>query len=209
MLAKLEFQREGEVEDGLAIVGVGVAALPDLHGSAQVLLGLLETSAAQVPKSNLVEAAHVVGVAAQGLLIVVEGRPRCVAVLFQMQACQVELVARLALYWRQSSLGRIRDGAHLIGLGMPGEEGHSLVRPFLVPIHQRRLLAADVEREVVQQGVFHVHHLCQHLLGRERHHLIIIVLAVGSQHQLHTLLRRGHDLEANAVPLVLPYFLIY
>ena len=173
------------------------------------MLGFLEASAAQVPESHLVEAAHVVGVAAQRLLIVVEGRPCGVAVLFQVQARQVELVARLALDRRQGSLSRIGDGAHLIGLGMPGKEGHSHVGPFLVTGYQRRLFAADVECEVAQLGVSHVHHLRQHLLGRERHYLIIIVLAVGRQHQLHPLLRRGQHLEANAIPLVFSFYLIF
>ena len=67
----LVFQAEGEVEDRLSLVGVRVALLPYLYGTAQILFCLLEPSAAQIPQSGLVQTAHVVGVAAQRLLVVV------------------------------------------------------------------------------------------------------------------------------------------
>ena len=69
--AILEYQRK--VEDGLSVVGVRIAFLPDLHGSTQIGFGLVEAATAQVPESRLVQTAHIVGITAQGFLVIVEG----------------------------------------------------------------------------------------------------------------------------------------
>ena len=47
--AELILEAEGEGVDGLAVVGVGIAALQHLDGSAQVGLGLVEAATTQVP----------------------------------------------------------------------------------------------------------------------------------------------------------------
>ena len=80
----LVLECKGQVEDGFAVVGVGVALLPYPHGLSQVGLCLVKASAAQVPQSCLVQTAHVIRVAAQGLFVVVECRPGGMAVLLQV-----------------------------------------------------------------------------------------------------------------------------
>ena len=112
-------QTKRQVEDGLSVVGVGIALLPYLHGFPQVRLCLVEPSAAQVPESRLAQAAHVVGVAPQGFFVVVEGAPRSVAVLLQVQARQVKLVVGLRIFGRQRSLSSIGNGTDLVGLRLP------------------------------------------------------------------------------------------
>ena len=175
----LVFQGEGQVEERFAVVGVRVALLPDADGGAQVVLRLVEASAAQVPEARLVQAAHVQRVAVQSLLVVVEGRPCGVAVLLQVQARQVELVHRLALQRRQGSLGGVGDGADVVGLGVP-----------------RHL--ADADCEFPKFATPDVYRLAEHRLGREGLYLVVVHGAVvGLHHNAHLLFRGGQHLEAD------------
>ena len=81
----------------------------------------------QVPQTYLIVASVVHRVAAQSLLVVVESRPRGVAVLLEVQTGEVELVDGLDVLGAQSGLGSIGDGAYIIGLGLPGEYGMDAV----------------------------------------------------------------------------------
>jgi hypothetical protein len=126
--AELILEAEGEVVDGLAVVRVGVAALQHLDSSAQVGLGLVEAATTQVPKTYLIVATVVQGVATQGLLVIVESRPCGVAILLKVQACKVKLVDGLDLLGAQRGLSSIGDGAYIVGLGLPSQHGMYAVR---------------------------------------------------------------------------------
>ena len=185
----LVFQAEGEVEDRLSLVGVRVALLPYLYGTAQIPFCLLEPSAAQIPQSGLVQTAHVVGVAAQRLLVVVQGRPCGVAVLLQVQSRQVQLVVGLGVHRRQRSFGGIGNRTNLVGLGLPGQQRHSL--------RTLGLCLADGKREFRKLCLFHVDALRQHFFGThgQRFFVIRLVLQFVAQHQLHVLPAGGHQLQ--------------
>ena len=115
----LIFQTEGEIEDGLTVVGVRIALLPYLHSSAQIGLCLTEASTTQIPQACLGQAAHIVRITAQGLFVIVEGTPCGMTVLLQMESRQVELVVGLRLLRREGSLSGIGNGSDVIGLCLP------------------------------------------------------------------------------------------
>ena len=101
----LIFLREGEVVDGLAVVRIGVALLRQTDSLAQIVLSLGETALADVPQAHGVQAANVVGVAAQSLLVVVGSLPGGVTILLQVHARQVELLVGLDLLRQQGGFG--------------------------------------------------------------------------------------------------------
>ena len=152
--AVLVFQGECEVEDGLAVVGVGISLFEYSHGLSQESLGPLEAPSPEEPEPRLVEAPDVVGVAAERLLVVVEGRPGGVAVLLQVESGEEELVVGLRVLGRKGGLGGVGDGAYLVVLGRPG--------------HQRRALCVgpcDDENQVFHVCALHVDGLLKYLLG--------------------------------------------
>ena len=120
---ELILEAEGEVVDGLSVVGIGVATLQHLDSSAQVGFGLVEATTTQVPQTYLIVASVVHWITTQSLLVVVESRPCGVAVLLEVQTGEVELVDGLDIFGAQSGLGCIGDGAYVVGLGLPDEDG--------------------------------------------------------------------------------------
>ena len=108
-----------QVEQGLAIVGVGIALLHDADGGLQISLGFPEAGTSQIPQAHLHIAAVVQRVTPQGLLVIVECTPGGMAVLLQVQARQVQLVNGLRILWRERCLGSIGDGTYFVGLRFP------------------------------------------------------------------------------------------
>ena len=119
----LVFQAERQVEERLTVVGIGVTFLPYLYGFSQISPCLVETSAAQIPQSGLIQASYVVGVASQGFLVIVEGAPSGMPVLLQVQSCEIELVVGLGVLRGKRCLGSIGYGTNLVVLGTPRQEG--------------------------------------------------------------------------------------
>ena len=68
----LELQTECQIEQRLTVIRIGIALLPDLHRLSQIGFCLLESSTTQIPESRLIQTAHIVGITAQGFLIIVE-----------------------------------------------------------------------------------------------------------------------------------------
>ena len=179
VIPALILQRKGKVVDRLAVVWVGVTLLRQFHSLAQILLCLTEASPADIPQSELVEATDVVGVTAQGFLVVVNGIPRGMTVLLQVQAGEIELLIGLYLLRQQGGLSAVGYGAYLVALCMPLHDG-----AFLAIYH-----FAYHEIELIERRALHVNSLCQHLFRAYRHHLIIICLsAVTLQFYAHFLL---------------------
>ena len=175
----LILQGKGKVVDGFSVIGIGIALGDEFHGLAQEGFCLVEAPLADVPQSEGVETTDVVGVAAQGFLVVVGGRPGGVAILLQMQSGQIELLVGLHLFGQQGCFGTVGDGTYLVCLGVPTKHG-------ALSIHEGLL---HLKGQFAHLGLLHIHLLRQHFLGRERHLLLIVHLAVVvSQHDAHLLL---------------------
>ena len=184
----LIFQREGEVVDGLTVVGVGVALLREPDSLAQILLSLVEAPLADIPQAHGVQAADVVRVAAQRLFVVVGGLPGGMTVLLEMHARQVELLVGLDLLRQQGGLGRVGDRTDLVGLGMPMQDGALAVDEGL----------HHLKGQFVEFRALHVDRLHQHLFGADGHLLFIIHLTVVvAQDDADLLLRGGKELEGD------------
>ena len=178
IILTLILQRKGEIVDWLAVVGVRVAFLRQFHGLAQIVLSLAEAPPADIPQAKLVQAAYVVGVTAQGFLVIVNRTPRGMTVLLQVQAGEIELFVGLYLLRQQCGLSAVGDGTYLIALSMPLHHGAFLA--------VKRLAYHEVER--AERGVPYVNSLRKHLLRAHRHHLIIILLtAIAPQYYVHFL----------------------
>ena len=162
------FQRQCKVEDGLALIGVRVTLLPNLHSFTQIRFSLVETSASQIPKTHLVQTAHIIGIATQSLLVVVEGRPRGMTVLLQVESRQIELVVGLRVSRRQGSLGSIGDRTNLIGFGMPTDSASSIPSRC----------GNDRQCQLIELGTLHIYRLGKNGLRRQRQHLIIVLLTI-------------------------------
>ena len=108
-----------QIEQRLAIVGVWIATFLHLNGGFEIAFGLIETGTAQVPQAHLHVAAVILGIAAQSLLVVIERAPGGVAILLKVQTCEVKLIDRLGILWRERSLGSIGDRTNLVILGIP------------------------------------------------------------------------------------------
>src|SRR5579863_2471915 len=85
-------QTEAEMIRGGAIGGIGVAAGKALDGAAEMFFGGDKLAAAQVPEAQGIVAAGIHRVAPERLAPVEFRGTRGVAVLFQMQTGNVELV---------------------------------------------------------------------------------------------------------------------
>ena len=143
------FQRQCEIEDRLALIGVRVTLLPNLHSFTQIRFSLVETSASQIPKAHLVQTAHIIGIAAQSLLIIVEGRPRGMTVLLQVESRQIELVVGLCISRRQGCLSSIGDRADLIWFGMPTDSASSIPSRC----------GNDRQYQLIELGTLHIYRL--------------------------------------------------
>ena len=115
----LIFQCKGQIENSLTIVRIRIAFLPDFHSLAQIELSLVKTATAQIPQTSLIQTAHIIGVATQSLLIIVEGTPGSVTVLLQVQPREIKLVVGLCILWRQGRFGCIGDGTYIIWFCLP------------------------------------------------------------------------------------------
>ena len=149
--ASLIFQCQAEVVYRLPVIRVGVAFLEYGDSLRQIFLGQVEAPLADIPQAHGVVAAHVVGVAAQTLLIVVYGRVCGVAVLLEMEPCQEELLYGLYLAGKQCGLGCRGDGTYLVRLG--------------VPCHHRAPLLDEIEGEGVERSAVGGDCLLENLLG--------------------------------------------
>ena len=112
-------QRQGEVVERLTVVGIRIALIENFLGMAQIGFCFTEATTAQIPQPHLVEATIIVGVAAQGFLIIVS-RIQCgMTILLQMQTCEIELVVGLGVLRRQCCLSGIGNRTDLVGFSMP------------------------------------------------------------------------------------------
>ena len=94
----LILERHGKIIDRFAVVGVGVTLLRQFYSFAQVFFSKGKATLSDVPQSHGVEAADVVGVTSQCLFVVVGGVPCGMAVLFQVQTGEIELLVRFGLF---------------------------------------------------------------------------------------------------------------
>ena len=183
------FQRQCKVEDGLALIGVRVTLLPNLHSFTQIRLSLIETSASQVPKTHLVQTAHIIGIATQSFLVVVEGRPRGMTVLLQVESRQIELVVGLRVLRWQGSFGGIGDGPDLVRLGVPLDSASSIPSRC----------GNDRQGQLIELGTLHIYRLGKNGLRRQCQHLIIVLLTiVVAQHDASLPSRCSQYLQAHA-----------
>ena len=144
-----------KVENCLAIVWIWVALLQHLYCCFQIILGFLETGAAQIPQSHLHVASIVHRIAAQSLLVVVKCTPCGMAILLKMQTSKIQLVNGLCILWRQCSLGSIRYSTNLVGLRIPCQQWEvSFV-----------LCTVNNQSQFVK-SLFHLYCFYQHLLWR-------------------------------------------
>ena len=181
-----------QVEQRLAVVGVGVTFLLYLDSSLQIALSLLETGPTQIPQAHLHITAIVQRIATQRLLIIVEGTPCGVTILLQVQTCEVQLVHGLGVLWRQSGLSGVRYRTYLLGLSMPLQQGQ----------HPGMLCAVNGQRQLLQRHIAACHMLLKYLLRRQRDHLIIILFSILSfQQHSNLLFTCSKDLKGNLSPL--------
>jgi len=103
------------------VVGVRVTLVEHLLSTPQIFLGLGKAATAEKPQSHLIQTAVVVRITTQCLLVIICRIPGGVAVLFQMQTGEIELVIGFGVLRGQRCLGRIRDRTYLVGLSMPIE----------------------------------------------------------------------------------------
>ena len=184
-------ERQRKIVDGFAIVGIGIAALRELHGLAQILFGLGETALADVPKTKGIEAADVVGIATQGFLVVVGCQPRGVTILLEVLTGEEKLLVGLDLLGQQGSFGRIGDRTDLVGLGMPGEDGALTIDEVLL----------NLKGQLVEGGSVGLDRTDKHLFGRKGEFLIEEHLAfVAAQDDPYLLSAGGEDLELDLSP---------
>ena len=175
-----------QIEDGFTVVGIGIATLQHLYGRLQIGLCLLETGTTQIPESHLHVAAIVHRIATQGLLVIVEGRPRSMTVLLQMKTCEVELVNGFGVLWREGSLCGIRDGTYLIGLWIPLQQRElsRVVSPF------------DDQMKISKMFFASLHRFHEHLFRTQCYYLVIILFALlAVENNSYVLLRGGQNLE--------------
>ena len=187
--SRLVFQTERQVEDGFAIVGVGIAFLPDSNGTTQIVFGFVKASATQEPQSHLVQATHIVGVAAQSLLVVVESRPCGMSVLLQVKTREVQLVHRLAFHGWQGCFSAVGNRSNFVG--------------FRVPLENAALATSegfeDIEGKFRKRDFRTCYGLCKHLLWRQRHYLVIIAgTVITLQNDSCLLPRCSQHLEAHS-----------
>ena len=190
----LVFQCEGEMIDGLPVIGVRVALLREAHGLAQIGFRLGKASLADEPESHGIETTDVIGVAAQGLLIIVHRTPGGMAVLLQVQSGEVELLVGLHLFGQQRSLGTVGNGTYLIRLGLPLHHESLLTIQFFI----------NSETEFGESDALSSHTLHHHLLGTEHARLIEEYTAcVCGEHDVQLLARGGKEFECHHSPLLL------
>ncbi|CCY64377.1 unknown [Prevotella sp. CAG:1124] len=178
----LVLQRQTEVVYRFAVVRVGVALHEHLDGRLQVSLGACEASLADVPQTQCVVVSYVERVAAQSLLVVFNGVVCSVAVLLEVQTCEVKLLGSLDFLGQQCCFGSVGDGSYVLGLA--------------VPVQQFAAAGGDFECQVVEACAFHVDSLLEKSLGRDGHFLAVIYRAViVAQRYVDSLCRRCEHLE--------------
>ena len=115
----LVFQCKGEVVYRLTVVWIGITLGDELHRLAQIILGACIASLADVPEAEGIQTAHVVGISAQGLFIIIHRTPGGMSILFQVLPCQEQLFVGFYLLGQQGSLGAVWNRTYLIALGVP------------------------------------------------------------------------------------------
>src|SRR6266851_249334 len=124
LCAFLVFQREPEIIKWLAITRIRIAMRQPDDGTPEELFGILKFAAAQAQQSHSIVTAHVVCIAAEPFLPIRFRETRRMAILFQVQPGQVELLDGRDCCGGRGFRRTLRQGSAPLFLGL--ESNHFL-----------------------------------------------------------------------------------
>ena len=116
----LVFQSQSEVVQRFAVIGVRVLLRQRPDSPSQIKFGFGKLPLTDQPQPHCIVVADIAGITAQRLLIIIGGGIGRMAVLFEMQAGQVELFRRPDVLRVEGGFCRFGNFLYLIGFGFPG-----------------------------------------------------------------------------------------